>query len=40
VLQFFRKKYTEYTTMMGRKAYADVGVIPLTGERNMMLSIS
>jgi len=39
VLQFFRKKYTEYTTMTGRKAYADVGIIPLTGEHNMMLQI-
>ena len=25
--------------MTGRKAYADVGVILLTGERNMMLQI-
>ena len=25
--------------MTGRKAYADVGIIPLTGEHNMMLQI-
>ena len=39
VLQFFCKEYTEYTTRMGAKAYADVGVIPLTGKRNMQLKI-
>jgi len=39
VLQFFRKEYTEYTTRMGTKAYADVGVILLNGERNMLLKI-
>ena len=31
VLQFFRKEYTEYRTKTRTKAYADVGVIPLTG---------
>ena len=39
VLQFFCKEYTEYTARMGTKAYADVGVIPLNGERNMLLKI-
>ena len=39
VLQFFRKEYTEYTTRTGTKAYADVGVIPLNGQRNMLLKI-
>ena len=34
VLQFFCKEYTEYTTRMGKKAYADVG-----GECNMLLKI-
>ena len=38
-MQFFRNEYTEYTTRMGTKAYADVGVIPLNGERNMLLKI-
>jgi len=39
LLQFFRKKYTVYTTKSGKTAYADVGVIPLNGERNLLLSI-
>jgi len=39
VLQFFRKEYMEYTTKSGKTAYADVGVIPLNGERNLLLSI-
>jgi len=39
VLQFFRKEYTEYTTRKGTKAYANVGVIPLNGESNMLLKI-
>jgi len=39
VLQFFRKEYTTYTTWTGTKAYADVGVIPLNGECNMLLKI-
>jgi len=39
MLQFFCKEYTEYTTRTGTKAYADVGVIPLNGERNMLLKI-
>jgi len=39
VLQFFRKEYTEYTTRMGTKGYADVGIIPLNSERNMLLKI-
>jgi len=40
VLQFFSKEYTEYTTRMGTKAYADVVVIPLNGEYNMLLKIT
>jgi len=39
-LQFFCKEYTEYTMRTGTKAYADVDVIPLNGERNMLLKIS
>ena len=39
VLQFFRKEYTQYTTRTGKTAYADVGVIPLNGERNLLLRI-
>jgi len=39
VLQFFRKEYTEYTTRMGTKVYADVGVILLNSERNMLPKI-
>jgi len=39
VLQFFRKEYTKYTTTTGTKAYIDVGIIPLNGERNMLLKI-
>jgi len=39
MLQFFRKEYTKYTTRTGTKAYADVGVIPLNGERNILLKI-
>ena len=39
VLEFFREEYTEYTTRMGTKAYADLGVILLNGERNMLLKI-
>jgi len=36
---FFHKEYTEYTTRTGTKAYANVGIIPLNGERNMLLKI-
>jgi len=32
----FRKEYTEYTTKSGKKV---LGVIPLNGERNLLLSI-
>jgi len=39
VLQFFRKEYTEYTSRMGTKAYDSMGVIPLNGERKMLLKI-
>ena len=39
ILQFFKKEYTRYTTMQGKTMYADVGVIPLNGERNLMLKI-
>ena len=39
MLQFFRKEYTEYTTRMRTKEYADLDVIPLNGERNMLLKI-
>jgi len=39
VLQFFRKEYTEYKTKFGKTAYADVGAIPMNGERNLQLSI-
>ena len=36
---FFQKQYTEYTTKNGQTRYADVGVIPLNGERNLLLKI-
>jgi len=39
MLQFFRKEYTEYLTKSGKTAYANVGVIPLNGKRNMLLRI-
>jgi len=39
ILQFFQKQYTEYTTKNGQTRYADVGVIPLNGERNLLLKI-
>jgi len=39
VLRFFLKEYTKYTTRQGKTAYADVGVIPLNGERNLLLKI-
>jgi len=39
VLQYFRKEYTEYTKKNGEVSYADIGVIPLNGERNLLLTI-
>ena len=39
VLRYFRKEYAKYTTHHGKTAYADVGVIPLNGERNLLLKI-
>ena len=39
VLQYFRKEYAEYTKKNGEVSYADVGVIPLNGERNLLLTI-
>ena len=39
-LQFFRKEYTEYKTRSGKTAYADVEVIPLNGERNLLIRIA
>jgi len=39
MLQLFCKEYTEYTTRKGTKAYGDVRIIPLNGERNMLLKI-
>jgi len=39
VLQFFRREYTAYTTRCGKTAYADVEVIPMNSERNLLLRI-
>jgi len=38
VLLFSRKECTEFTTKPGKTVYADVGVIPMNGERNLLLT--
>ena len=39
ILKHFRKEYTEYVKNNGDVAYADIGVIPINGERNLSLRI-
>jgi len=38
-LQFFHKEYTAYDMKTGKMAFVDIGVIPMDGERNLMLQI-